>query len=197
MPGSHVFAVRATDAAGNVDATPAAHSWTVRESPPCPSSLTLAAAADAWIDENSEDANKGDDSVLKVQSKGPGDDFRALVRFALPALGEDCRLESAVLVLHSEKDQPDRTLEVRRVTAAWTRRGVTRSNRPPAAEAAVRGPGGEGDLRFDVTGLVAAGGGDGFEIRDAELHGPGIEHGFYSREKGESPPQLVLRLTAS
>ena len=61
----------------------------------------------------------------------------------------------------------------------------------------MRGPAGEGDLRFDVTSLLAAGGSDGFEIRDAELHGPGVEHGFYSREKGESPPQLVLRFSAS
>jgi uncharacterized repeat protein (TIGR03803 family) len=33
-PGSHVFRVRALDAAGNVDPTPASHSWTIDVTPP-------------------------------------------------------------------------------------------------------------------------------------------------------------------
>ena len=150
-PGSHSFAVRAIDAASNVDPTPASHAWTVRASAPCPASVTLTASADAWIDENSPSANKGDDSVLKVQSKGPGDDFRALVRFTLPAVGEGCGVAAATLRLHSEKDQPGRTLEVRRLTTPWSEMGVTWSIRPPTAGEPVRGPAREGELRFDVT----------------------------------------------
>ena len=151
--------------------------------------------ADAGIDENSPGANKGD-SVLKVQSKGPGDDFRALVRFTLPAVGEGCGVSAATLRLHSEKDQPGRTLEVRRLATPWSEMGVTWSIRPPTAGEPVRGPAGEGELRFDVTSLVAAGAANSFEIRDAELHGPGAEHGFYSRETGESPPVLVVSFSA-
>ena len=38
--GSHPFSVRATDAAGNVDTTPATQSWTVEELPPPPADTT-------------------------------------------------------------------------------------------------------------------------------------------------------------
>jgi hypothetical protein len=47
--GSHQFAVRATDTAGNVDATPASRSWTVNSTPPpttgCTSTVSSVSAA--------------------------------------------------------------------------------------------------------------------------------------------------------
>jgi hypothetical protein len=45
VPGPHIFAVRAVDQAGNVDATPASRSWTVDTSAP---SVTCGAAPSGW-----------------------------------------------------------------------------------------------------------------------------------------------------
>ena len=196
-PGAHTLRVRAIDGSGNVDPTPAAHTWTVKAAVACPASGTLQADADAWIDENSEDSNKGDDSVLKVQSKGPGDDFRALVRFALPPLPEGCAVTSATLRMYSASSAEARTLHAQRVTQPWTERGVTWAGRPAVAGPAAQRASAEGYLEFDVTAQVVAGASHGFAIADSEVHGPGVEHAFHSREKGENPPQLVLRISST
>ena len=68
--------------------------------------MTALAAADSWIDENSPTSNKGSDSILKVQSKGPSDNFRALVRFSLPAVPEGCMIQSATLRLYAASAKP-------------------------------------------------------------------------------------------
>jgi len=51
--GSHEFSVRATDAAGNTDATPATRAWTVVEAPPpsgdCDSTVSSASAAESTL----------------------------------------------------------------------------------------------------------------------------------------------------
>src|SRR5688572_20584164 len=67
----------------------------------CAAVPPVSANADAWIDQNSSSTNKGTDSILKVQSKGPTDNFRALVRFSLPPAPQGCTLESATLRLFS------------------------------------------------------------------------------------------------
>ncbi|HEX2505593.1 MAG TPA: DNRLRE domain-containing protein, partial [Gaiellaceae bacterium] len=129
--GSHQFRVRARDGAGNVDASPASFSWTI--SPPAPACSTpviLNAVADAWIDENSPSTNKGTDSILKVQSKGPRDNFRALVRFPLPPVPPGCVVDRALLRLYAASMKPDRVLQALRLVASWAENGVTWSNQP-------------------------------------------------------------------
>ena len=85
--GDHELRVRATDAAGNVDPTPAAHAWTILAQSPCEATtVVLGAEADTWILQSSATSNYGDDSVVKVDSKD-GSNARVLVRFALPVLG--------------------------------------------------------------------------------------------------------------
>ncbi len=93
--GSHNFRVRAKDAAGNTDLTPASYSWTI-QSPvvDCGPQQTLTASEDAWIDQGSPSSNKGSDSILKVMSKG-NSNLRGLVRFNLPAMPQGCSVQSA------------------------------------------------------------------------------------------------------
>ena len=50
-----------------------------------PRTVTTTAVADAWVDENSPDANKGSDALLQVAAQMPANDTRSLVRF--PAVG--------------------------------------------------------------------------------------------------------------
>jgi hypothetical protein len=64
--GSHTFDVRATDGAGNVDASAASRTFTVDVPPPPPQILTFSPEADARVEETSPNKNYGASSTLKV-----------------------------------------------------------------------------------------------------------------------------------
>ncbi|HEX7255584.1 MAG TPA: DNRLRE domain-containing protein, partial [Gaiellaceae bacterium] len=199
--GAHQFRVRATDPAGNTDGSPASHGWTIAApSATCPGPTTVAAVADAWIDENSASSNKGDDSILKIQSKGPRDNFRALVRFSLPAVPPGCAVDAATLRLFAASMKPGRVLQAARLAAAWAENTVSWNTQPPTTGAAATTTSGFGYREWDVSSqvqaMVADGASHGFLIRDA-IEGQDAEQQFHSREKGESPPQLVVRFAAS
>jgi large repetitive protein len=200
--GAHTFEVVATDTIGNVDPTPASHAWAIEAD--CGTALTLTANADAWIQRNSPLDNKGTDSILKVQSKGPNDDYRALIGFDLPNLPVGCEVASASLELYAPSVSANRTLEAVRVTAAWLEGSVNWTNQPatppitdtvvPASVVILAA----GDLELDVQDQVAAmyaeGLDYGFLLRDSVEAGTGFEQQIHSREKGtDNPPQLVLR----
>jgi hypothetical protein len=192
--GTHQFAVRAKDPVGNTDATPAGQSWTISPQG-CGAAATALATADAWIDENSLTNNKGDDSILKVQSKGPRDNFRAVVRFSLPSVPQGCVVESAILRLYAASAKSGRTLHALRLAAAWSESQVNWGNQPQTIGSAAAIASGLGYREWSVTSHVQAMYADanhGFLIRDA-VEGADAEQQFHSREKGESPPQLVLR----
>jgi predicted outer membrane repeat protein len=198
--GSHQFRVRARDAAGNTDASPASYTWTISATAPtCPATTTANALADAWIDENSPASNSGGDSILKVQSKGPRDNFRTLVRFTLPAL-EGCVVEQATLRLYAPSVKTGRILQVLRVAAAWSENAVSWSSQPQTTGTAATTASRLGYTEWNVTSHVQAmvdeGANHGFLIRDA-VEGADAEQQFHSREKGESPPQLVIRFATS
>ena len=161
----------------------------------CGPAVTVAPSADAWIDQNSSASNKGFDSILKVQSKGPSDNFRALVRFSLPSAPAGCALQSATLRLFAASAGSGRTLQALRLAGAWTEGGVTWSNQPAVTGAAATTTSGTGYREWSVTAQVQAmyaGANDGFSIRDSAESGSGAEQQLHSREKGETPPQLVL-----
>jgi hypothetical protein len=196
--GQHTFQVRATDAAGNVDETPASQQWTIQSGGTpvnCGSAQTMSAAADAWIDQSSQSSNKGSDSILKVMSKGGGN-LRALVRFALPTIPQGCVLDTAKLRLYAASaSSSQRTLQVYRLSGSWTEGGVTWSNAPGISGLPVATTSGTGYREWAVQALVQAmyssGTNNGFLIRDA-TEGQDAEQQFNSREKSDNPPQLVV-----
>jgi len=193
--GAHTFDVRATDAAGNVDSSPASYTWTVEAAAACDATtVTLQASADAWIDENSASNNFGGDSILKVQAKD-GNNFRALVQFSLPNVPAGCVVQSASLRLYAPSSAGGRTLEAWQINSGWTENDVNWSNQPTITGTAVTTGSGNGYLEWNVASLVQlmySGANNGFLIKDASEGGGGSEQQFHSREKGESMPELVI-----
>ena len=194
--GPHELKVRAKDAGGDADPTPASRSWTVA-SRCAGSTATAVADADAWVSQGSPDDNKGDDSVLKVDSKS-GANLRALIRFALPARPLDCVVATATLRLYTGSFKEGRVLQALRLDGDWTEDLVTWNSQPatsgpPAGAQSAAAP---GYVEWTVTDQVAAmysGVNDGFLIRDAAEDGPGLDQAFFSRDNsGVNPPQLVL-----
>jgi hypothetical protein len=89
-----------------------------------------------------------------------------------------------------------RTLEALPLAGAWSENQVTWSNQPATTGAAATTASGSGYREWNVTSHVQAmydtGANHGFLIRDA-VESTDAEQQFHSREKGENPPQLVIR----
>jgi hypothetical protein len=202
--GQHTFDVQAVDQDGLVDATPASYTWTVLPPQTCPDANGIAAVdADAWIDEHAPSDNHGDASMLKVMSRASSENSRAVVRFTLPQAPAGCLVESATLRLYSDS-APDvpRTLQALRLSSAWEENSVTWGNQPATAGPAAEAPAAMGYVQWNVTSQVQAmfsgDGNHGFLIRHAiENDTPGAEEDFFSKEKRENPPELVLTFAAA
>jgi subtilisin-like proprotein convertase family protein len=197
--GGHTFAVRAIDAAGNVDLTPANHAWTIT-APNCGAPTTLLASGDAWIDQSSPTSNMGSDSVLKVQSKSSNGNMRALVRFTLPTLPQGCIVQAATLTLFAASATTGRTLNALRISGTWAESTVTWSNQPATTGAAASTASGTGDRQWNVTAQLQAMYDSsllhGFLIRDASESAAGFEQQLASRESAQTPT-LSITFAAS
>ena len=198
--GEHTFRVRAQSAAPVFDPPVATHTWTIEALPPCTTPpATLAADADSWIDQAGPDVNKGADSVLKLLSKGPANNVRALVRFANPALAHGCVVTDAKLRLNAKSAVGGRTLQALRVTGDWSEGAVTWNNQPATTGTPATVASDPGYREWNVTSQVRAmygsGVNRGFLIRDA-AENDDAEQQFDSREAGSNPPQLVLTFGA-
>jgi hypothetical protein len=194
-PGEHTFEVQALDAEENVDPTPAKYTWVVGQATTCAdASGKIDADADSWFEEKSPIESHGDDSALKLMSKAPGENSRVAVRFPLPQAPAGCVLQSAKLRLYSDSapSVPGK-LQALRLTSAWGENNIAWGNQPATAGPAAEAPSAMGYVEWDVTGHVQAGAGHGFLIRHAtENDVAGAEEGFFSKEKLENMPELVL-----
>lgn len=163
-----------------------------------PSSTTVTADADAWINEASPATNFGSDTVLKVTSKSPSLNTRAVVGYALPALPAGCTITGATLRMYDKSPIAGRTLQAIRNAAAFAEGTVNWTSQPattgPAAAATT--PAAAGWMSWDVTSQVQtmySGANYGFQIRDASENGSGVEQQFDSREgTAVNRPQLIV-----
>jgi hypothetical protein len=201
-PGKHEFLVRAVDRAGNAEESPANYAWTIFSSDDCRMGTIVAPVeADAWMDEGIS-ANKGSDAILSVRTDPSGGKSRALVRFALPReVPPSCVVESAKLRMFAASTGVGTRFQVVRLASGWAENVVTWSDQPETTGAAATAWSEEGFMQWNVTAQVQAmlDGGDhhGFVIRSAaEGTDAAAEADFHSREKGDSPPQLVIRFGA-
>jgi ribosomal protein L34 len=194
-PGEHTFEVQALDAEENIDPTPAKYTWIVGQATTCAdASGKINADADAWFEEKSPIDVHGEDSELKLMSKAPGENSRAAVRFPLPQAPAGCVLQSAKLRLYSDSapDLPQK-LQALRLNSAWGENNIGWGNQPQTTGPAAEAPAAMGYVEWNVTAQVQAGASHGFLIRYAtENDVAGAEAGFFSKEKLESPPELVL-----
>ncbi|MGH3928742.1 MAG: DUF7594 domain-containing protein, partial [Pseudonocardiaceae bacterium] len=166
------------------------------ETPGCAGALEASADIDSWLAEDNVTANFGSDAVLKVRSKSPAANNRALVRFALPE-GGDCQVVDAKLRLYAGSATTGRTLEAVRVVDSWTESEVTWANQPATAGPAATADSGLGTLEWTVTEQVQAMYTDpnnGFLIRDSqEGDMAGAEQQFNGLSKApDQPPQLII-----
>ena len=162
--------MRATDASGNADATPATHAWTIASSCASVTTQTVGANADSWIDQASPSQNSGTDSTLKVRSKSGSQNARALVRFPLPAIPAGCVVQAATLRLFSDSAVSGRTLQALRLTGTWSENGVTWANQPATNGTSATTSSGTGWRQWNVLAHVQAmysGANNGFLVRDA------------------------------
>jgi CSLREA domain-containing protein len=193
--GEHTFRVRAQSAEPVFEPPVDTHTWTIEEPPPCTMApATLSADADSWIEQSSPAANKGTDSVLKVMSKGPSHNLRALVRFAYPNLPANCVVADAKLRLYAASAAGGRTLQALRVAGNWDEGAVTWDNQPATAGAPATTGSGTGYREWNVTSQVRTqyeGANLGFLVRDA-AENQDAEQQFNSREQGNDRPQIVL-----
>jgi hypothetical protein len=199
--GARTFAVRAIDPAGNVDPTPATFSWTIQQAATCTvGTVTYQANADAWLEQNGPTSNKGTDSINKVKSQGPTDNFRTVVRFNLPtSIPAGCQIASATLRMFAPSAVSGRTLQALQLGGAWTENAITWGNQPATTGPAATLASGTGNRDWLVTsqvrGIFAAGANYGFLIRDAAESGAGFEQSFHSRESGSNRPTLIVQYT--
>ncbi|MGA8046498.1 MAG: right-handed parallel beta-helix repeat-containing protein [Dermatophilaceae bacterium] len=194
--GTHTFAVRSVNAAGMPDPTPVTVEFEVAApAAVCEAStVTLNASRDSWVNSGSTAENKGTDSNLKVMSKSGGN-LRALVGFPAWQVPEGCVIESATLRMYAGSARTGRTLQALNLNGAWTETAVTWANQPATTGTAATVSSGTGWRQWTVTEQVSAalsaGTWHGFLIRDAQENRD-AEQQFWSREKGQNVPQLVV-----
>jgi hypothetical protein len=86
-----------------------------------PSTVVASASADAWVDANSTQSNKGSDAVLSV-----GGTTRALVRFSLPTgVPQGCVVELARLRLYADSGTEGARVEALPLASTWAESTVT------------------------------------------------------------------------
>src|SRR5918996_4573025 len=105
---------------------PAAHGQAPAPSECQEATVVAPVVADAWVDFNSPDANKGPDAVLDVSG-----DTRALARFQLPAeVPAGCVVESARLRVYADSGTEGARVEAVPPPPPWAEKAGKRGKHP-------------------------------------------------------------------
>ena len=163
-----------------------------------PSTSTLSASADSWINQAAPTATAGTDSVLKVTSKSGSQNTRALVQFPMPSQPAGCTVTSAKLRLNNKSPVAGRTLEALQNSASWTEGGVTWTNQPATTGTAATAvtPSGAGYMEWTVTTQVQGiygGTNYGFKIKDATENAAASPGAAVRQQGGRLEPPRVDR----
>jgi len=170
--------------------------------------VTLAAAADAYVDEGQPQQNHGSDELLNVRSSR-GDNARTFVAFDLSSMPPGASLLYARLTLCvSDPPLSERTYLCQRVMSSWAEGSISWANQPQAnsmyGSSCPVGPSSE-SVTWDVTDQVQkmlngipqhTWSSFGWEIfDDTEDSSIGHSTSFYSRQYATEAnrPQLVIR----
>ena len=172
------------------------------------STFHVAADGDTWVSQENPTTNFGTgafSTAVLVRSfadnKG-GKNYRALVRFSLPAKPASCVLSSAFLRLRQYQVAAARTVQALPAASAWNEATVTWDTQPtttgPAATPYLLRTGWTEWLVTTLVEQMYAGSNHGFVLRDSvEDSATGGGNNFYSRDAaapaGAAAPELVLR----
>ncbi len=180
--GDHIFAVRATDAVGNTDATPATQSWTVLTA----SAASFVASADTLVDERRDTTNFGTATTLESDGDN-GRSKQSYLGFEVAGIGTP--IVSATIriwVTNSTGNGP----EVYVTDSAWDETSLTWVTRPSLAPSPITDAGSiaSGDwYEFDVTSAIDGDGSYSFAMVSTSTDALK----FASRET-DTPPELVI-----
>ncbi len=180
--GPHGFSVRATDASGNADPTPATWSWTIVTA----TSGTFSAGADTLADERRSTSNFGTTTTLESDGDS-GRSKQAFLRFDVS--GATSTIVSAkirIWVTNATTNGP----EVFSIGSGWVEGTLTWANRPLPIGPALVDAGSIASgawYEFDVTPAVTGNGTYSFVFVSASTDALK----FASRET-TTPPQLVV-----
>ena len=186
---AHSFAVRATDPAGNTDATPATRAWTVSTTPG--TTLTFGADADARVVEASPSTNYGTSTTLRTDG-GADPDVESYLRFVVTGL--PAGVTSAKLRLHTTSSADSASGNgpaVYGTGSGWTETGLTWSNRTPRTTPALDDKAAiaaDSWVEYDVTAAVTGNGTYAFAVATGSSDGSD----FYSKQAATFRPELVV-----
>ena len=185
--GQHTFSVRAVDALGAIDPTPATYTWTVASAAP----KHYPAVADAYVDGATTEVGKnfGTRNILSADSEAAGAGRRSYLRFTVNNfLGP---VQAAVLRVFVTSGA-DKGLDLWQVSNnTWSETGITWSNKPALGQGlGTLAPAGTGAwLEFDVSKVVTGNGTYSFALTTTST----VAEQLASREAGTgTAPELVV-----
>lgn len=168
-----------------------------------PSSGTVTATADSFVDQGSAASPSGGTATYLVVTSQFGSARRVFVRFdTMPTVPSRCTVTSATLRLWADSQIAGRTLAAYRAdpTVIWTEAALTWDNRPAGlgAPVPVVMPNGDQYVNWTVTDHVRSiyalgtSGNNGFMVRDQDETGGGAWQQFNSRDAFSNKPQLTV-----